>query len=124
MTRAILALLAFVACSTSQQSVTNDPVELRTQVTRLEAEARSLAQIEGCSSVDKCRMAPVGSRPCGGPRLYIAYCAATTDSVALFKKLDELKAVETRLNQLEGTAGTCEFRTPPMPGLVGGRCGP
>jgi hypothetical protein len=34
--------------------------------------------------------------------VFLAYCAATTDSVALFRKLDELKAAETSYNEQVG----------------------
>jgi len=51
---------------------------------------------------------------CGGPRLYLVYCAATTDTVALFRKLDELKAVEMNLNQSTNAISTCELRPPPL----------
>jgi len=56
------------------------------RIARLEREARALAHAEGCTA-GACRTAPVGSRPCGGPRTYLVYCAATTDSAALFAKL-------------------------------------
>jgi len=89
---------------------------------QLEADARALARADGCSAANQCRTAPVGNRPCGGPRTYLAYCAATTDSVALFRKLDALKAAETKFNQASNMAGTCEFRMPPAVGLDGGSC--
>ena len=64
----------------------------------------------------------MGSRPCGGPRTYIVYCARTTDSVALYRKLDELKAAEREFNTKSGRMSTCEFRLPPTVGLTGGQC--
>lgn len=81
-----------------------------------------MANTTGCASPNQCRTAPVGSRPCGGPRTYLVYCAATTDSAALFKKLDELKAAEIKFNQQAGMAGTCEFRMPPGVSVQGGSC--
>ena len=94
----------------------------RARVARLEADARALAKTSGCSTASQCRTAPVGATPCGGPRAYLAYCAATTDSAALFKKLDELKAAETKLNESAGMMGTCEFRMPPSVSATGGSC--
>jgi hypothetical protein len=88
------------------------------RVQRLEREARALARADGCTSGSECRAAPVGDRPCGGPRTYIVYCARTTDSVALYGKLDELAAGERAYNRQQGLAGTCEFRMPPR--LVAG----
>jgi hypothetical protein len=92
------------------------------RIARLEREARALAKTGGCATAEQCRTAPVGVRPCGGPRDYVAYCAATTDSTALFAKLEELRAAEDAYNRSSGMASTCEFREPPATELVGGSC--
>jgi hypothetical protein len=91
------------------------------RIARLEREARALAHAEGCTA-GACRTAPVGSRPCGGPRTYLVYCAATTDSAALFAKLAELARAEQAFNRASGMASTCEFRQPPNVTVQGGRC--
>ncbi len=91
-------------------------------IARLEREARALARADGCSSAAACRTAPVGSRPCGGPRDYVVFCAATTDTVELFAKLAELRRVEEAYNREQGMMSTCEFRSPPGVGLAGGVC--
>jgi hypothetical protein len=88
------------------------------RIQRLEREARALARADGCTSGGECRAAPVGDRACGGPRTYIVYCARTTDSVALYRKLDELGRAEREFNQAQGAMSTCEFRLPPQ--LVAG----
>jgi hypothetical protein len=91
---------------------------------RLEREARALARADGCQSAGECRTAPVGDRPCGGPRTYLVYCARTTDSAALFRKLDELARAERSYNQEQGLMSTCEFRMPPTVEASGGSCRP
>lgn len=91
------------------------------RIARLEREARALAHAEGCGA-GQCRTAPVGSRPCGGPRTYLVYCAATTDSAALFAKLAELARAEQAFNSANGMASTCEYRMPPGVAVQGGRC--
>jgi len=91
------------------------------RIARLEREARALAHAEGCAA-GQCRTAPVGSRPCGGPRTYIVYCAAKTDSAALFAKLAELARAEDEYNRRNQLASTCELRMPPGVALSGGRC--
>ena len=91
------------------------------RIPRLEREARALAHAEGCTA-GQCRTAPVGSRPCGGPRAYLVYCAATTDSAALFAKLAELARAEEAFNSANGMASTCEYRMPPNVSVQGGRC--
>jgi hypothetical protein len=72
--------------------------------------------------VETCRTAPVGWRSCGGPRTYLVYCAASTDTVALFRKLAELEKAERAYNLRSGMMSTCEFRMPPTVKLQGGRC--
>lgn len=94
----------------------------QTHLTRLEREARALAKTEGCGSVGACRTAPVGWRGCGGPRTYLVYCAATTDTVALFRKLAELEAAEKEYNAKTGMISTCEMRLPPRLVTDGRRC--
>jgi hypothetical protein len=89
---------------------------------RLEREAIALARADGCRSVDQCRSAPVGNRPCGGPRYYIAYCALTTDSTALFAKLAELARAEAEYNRKNGLMSTCEMRLPSELALSAGSC--
>jgi hypothetical protein len=92
------------------------------RLARLEREARALAMTGGCATASTCRTAPLGLRACGGPRAYIAYCAATTDSIALFRKLDELKAADSAYNEATGMMSTCEMRLPSRVTLEGGRC--
>ncbi|HST07440.1 MAG TPA: hypothetical protein VLJ83_04675 [Gemmatimonadaceae bacterium] len=92
------------------------------QVTALEDQAKALVKTIGCSSAGECRTAPVGSRACGGPRYYLVYCAATTDSVALFRKLDAVAAAEREYNAHYNLVSTCEFRLPPKVALSGASC--
>ncbi len=91
-------------------------------IEKLEAEAKAIAKVDGCSSAAECRAAPVGSRACGGPRYYITYCAKTTDSVALFAKLAQVAKAEEAYNRKHQIASTCEFRMPPVPSLSGASC--
>jgi hypothetical protein len=106
----------------SAGDVASDTVDTRKRLAQLEADARALAKTSGCSSVSQCRSAPLGEKACGGPRDYLVYCAATTDSAALFKKLDELKAAEVSFNKSSGMMSTCEYRMPPAVAVQGGSC--
>lgn len=90
-------------------------------ILKLEEEAKAIAKVSGCTS-SECRAAPVGSRACGGPRYYLPYCAKTTDSVALYRKLDEVSKAEQAYNKKYNLASTCEFRMPPAVEAVGGSC--
>jgi hypothetical protein len=122
----LMSIAAATACNAPRQPATsaNETGQATAQETaqeriqRLEREARALARVDGCTSGGECRAAPVGDRACGGPRTYIIYCARTTDSVALYQKLDALAEAERTFNEQQGAASTCEFRTPPR--LVAG----
>ena len=92
------------------------------QIVELENQAKALAKADGCGSAAQCRTAPVGSRACGGPRYYIVYCAQSTDSAALFRKLDAIAAAEREFNTRYNVMSTCEFRMPPNVTFSGGSC--
>ena len=92
------------------------------QIVALEDQAKALVKTDGCSSDGECRTAAVGSRACGGPRYYLVYCAKTTDSVALFKKLEAVAAAEREFNSRYQLVSTCEFRLPPKVALSGASC--
>ena len=103
-------------------TVQDTNVELQERLSRLEREARGLARTDGCDSVAQCRTAPVGWRSCGGPRTYLVYCAATTDTAALFRKLAELEAAEKDYNLKSGLMSSCIMREPPQVSLRGRSC--
>jgi hypothetical protein len=92
------------------------------RIAQMEREARAIAKTTGCSTASACRTAPVGIRACGGPRSYIVYCAASTDTAALFRKLRDLEKAEKAYNEKSGMMSTCEFRMPPKAVLTGGSC--
>lgn len=91
-------------------------------IARLESEALALAHNEGCTTDDQCRVAPVGAKACGGPRYWITYCAASTDSAALFKKLEELRTAEESFNKEHGIISDCSIVGPPTPVVSAGVC--
>jgi hypothetical protein len=92
------------------------------QVVALEDQAKALVKAGGCSSASECRTAPVGSRACGGPRYYLVYCSITTDSAALYRKLDAVAAAEREYNSAYKIMSTCEFMLPPKVAFSGGSC--
>jgi hypothetical protein len=92
------------------------------QIVALEDQAKALVKANGCTSADQCRTAAVGSRACGGPRYYLVYCSRTTDSAALYRKLDAIGEAEREYNTRYQIASTCEFRMPPTVALSGGSC--
>jgi hypothetical protein len=137
-TRSVLALfaisLAVLACSQGSPGIvpagpngdkivlTGDQKADWAQIVALEDQAKALVKADGCSSAAQCRTAPVGSRACGGPRYYLVYCSQTTDSAALFRKLDAVAEAERAYNERYKIASTCEFRMPPTVALSGASC--
>jgi hypothetical protein len=119
---ALAFLLSAAQCQKQQDSPETADNSDQDRIARLEREARALANADGCSSADQCRAAPVGERPCGGPRDYVVYCARTTDSAGLYRKLAELRQAEMEHNKKTGAMSTCEFREPPGLALSGGSC--
>lgn len=93
-----------------------------THLAVLEREARALAKTTGCRSDDECRNAPVGIKACGGPRYYLKYCAASTDSAALFRKLAQLDTAERAYNAKYHVMSSCMMMRPTRPHVVAGAC--
>ena len=105
----------------SNQGVSGQQESDWNAILKLEGEAKAIAKISGCAS-SECRAAPVGSRACGGPRYYITYCSKTTDSAALYRKLDEVASAEKAYNIKYKIASSCEYRMPPAVEAVAGSC--
>jgi hypothetical protein len=136
MTRSVLCfgvVAALFACSqppagspsepgTDKIVLTGDQKGDWAQIMALEDQAKAIAKTNGCANVGQCRTAPVGSRACGGPRYYLVYCSAGTDSAALFRKLDAVAAAEREYNTRYHLVSTCDFRSPPKIALSGGSC--
>ena len=121
-----LVAVALNACATPDPEPQSPPGQSlqadSATLARLEQEARAIARTDGCSAADQCATAPVGERACGGPRDYIVYCARTTDTAALHRKLAELRQAEMDLNRRTNAVSTCEFREPPGTALIAGAC--
>lgn len=133
LSRTLATLALIVACAPGAPGTPADPGNPKmvftgnreadwTQIVALEDQAKALVKSGGCTDAGQCRTAPVGSRACGGPRYYLVYCSATTDSAALFAKLDAVAAAEREYNAHYNVASTCEFRMPPKVALSGGSC--
>jgi hypothetical protein len=106
--------------------VNQTPFENRTvdeaRVRELEQQARALAKADGCDRAEQCAAAPMGAKPCGGPRTYLVYCKATTDEAALMRALDELKRAEESSNRAAGIVSDCAIVPQPDVRLEGRTC--
>ena len=91
-------------------------------IVQLEDQAKAIAKTAGCSTSSECRSAPVGSKGCGGPRYYIPWCAKSTDSAALYAKLDQVATAEKAFNKKYQIMSTCEYRLAPTVQVIAGAC--
>jgi len=74
------------------------------------------------ASLGQCRLVGMGERPCGGPRAYVAYSVAETDSAYLAELMEVYGRLDRERNVREGLMSTCEVMGRPEVGLDGGRC--
>ncbi|HEY9448718.1 MAG TPA: hypothetical protein VIQ60_03160 [Gemmatimonadaceae bacterium] len=130
---ALAAALTVAACSfsaanetgpadSSARAATSSTSSDSADLARLEREALALVHNDGCDSVAQCRVAPVGAKACGGPRYWITFCSTTTDSAALFRKLEELRVAEQAFNQAHGIISDCSIVGPPSLVVSAGVC--
>jgi hypothetical protein len=86
------------------------------------AQIDSLIGTPTAGTLAQCRLAALGVRPCGGPRTYLAYSLAETDSAALAALVNVYDQLDRERNAREGLVSTCELMLPPELALEGGRC--
>lgn len=102
--------------------LTGDQKADAAQILDAENQAKRLVRTDGCNSISECRSVEVGAKGCGGPRYYLVYCARTTDTTALFRKLAEIARADHEYNTKYHILSTCEFRLPPTVALSAGAC--
>ena len=90
-------------------------VEARAAIDEAIGEARA-------SDPAQCLLAAIGVRPCGGPREYVAYSVAETDSAELAALLAVYDRLDRERNAREGLVSTCEVLAMPYTALESGRC--
>lgn len=103
-------------------AITGDEQQDFAALERMKEDARALANANGCSEVGQCRTAPLGAKPCGGPWEYILYCSVSTDSVALYRRLEMVRQFEDSLNRRYVRVSTCDMAMPPQVTLEGNAC--
>lgn len=91
-------------------------------IEQLEAQAKSIAKVDGCNASADCASGEIGRKACGSPRDYLIYCTRTTDVPALKTKLEEIIKAEMAYNQKYDVVSTCEMRMPPAVEASAGSC--
>jgi hypothetical protein len=85
----------------------------------------SIAQQVGtatCSSPAVCRTLPMGSKPCGGPRQYLVYSLAVTDSARLAADAARYNQAEAQRNREKSLVSDCSMLIQPQVSCVSRRC--
>lgn len=76
-----------------------------------------------CSSEEDCSIIGVGSKPCGGPWMYLIYSASTVDEEYLQALVSEHATFEDYMNFKYGYMSTCDVPVPPILECHDGICG-
>ena len=99
---AALIAVSLLACGDSDSVVGDNNGDQRTeegdraQLAEMRREINALVGDAAGTSIEDCRYAGVGSKPCGGPWEFIVYSASSTDSTALAEKLTAYNALKPR----------------------------
>ena len=101
---------------------TGGPPVRKATLDSMAAEIRTLANAQGCSTPAQCESAPFGAKPCGGPWRYVVYCSLTTDTLRLFRALDQHRNLERRFNAEQGMLSDCALVVEPEVAVVGNVC--
>ena len=125
---AALIAVSLLACGDSDSVVGDNNGDQRTeegdraQLAEMRREINALVGDAAGTSIEDCRYAGVGSKPCGGPWEFIVYSASSTDSTALAEKLTAYNAFEAEMNELYGYASDCSLPNEPVLAYRDGRC--
>ena len=94
----------------------------RAQLAEMRREIDALVGDAAGASIEDCRYAGVGSKPCGGPWAFMIYSASSTDSTALAERLTAYNAFEAEMNERYGLASDCSVPNEPVLAYRAGRC--
>ena len=92
----------------------------RVRLAKMRQEVEEAIGEAACGSIEDCRYAGLGSKPCGGPWEYIVYSVA--DSTALAKQLAAYNGFEAGMNQRYSYSSDCSVPNEPMLVCSAGRC--
>jgi len=109
-----------LSCARKQAAVSERADTLSSDALR-----ESIAQQVGtatCSSPAVCRTLALGSKPCGGPRQYLVYSLAVTDSARLAADAARYNQAEAQRNREKGLVSDCSMLLQPQVSCVSRRC--
>ena len=108
MIRKLLVVIATgIACSTSQPEAGSKPAASEDTLAALRQGVIQLIGEPTCRASGECRVIAFGSKPCGGPRSYLPYSLAVTDSITLADAVRAFNNEDTKNNQVLGLMSDC-----------------
>ena len=114
-----------LSCARKQAAVSERPDTLTSDTLTSDTLRESIVQQVGtaaCSSAAVCRTLPLGSKPCGGPRQYLVYSLAVTDSARLAADAARYNQAEAQRNRETGLVSDCSMLIAPQVNCVSRRC--
>jgi hypothetical protein len=89
---------------------------------KLRADIDGLIGAGRCMNLVQCRVAPLGSTPCGGPSEYLVYSWISTDKAALETRIAEYNFLQEDVQKKQAAAGACVVPPEPVAACVNNRC--
>lgn len=74
------------------------------------------------SSLNQCRLIPIGDKPCGGPWGYLVYSTEESDVATIESLVEKYNKLDRIRNEKEGRMSTCDVATEPELTLTEGAC--
>ena len=121
---AVLVVLCGAVCAAPRSAPRDTPVDapLAERLAKVKAAIDEAIGEARAERVEDCRVIAFGSKPCGGPWLYLVYSSAQSDAGRLEKLVADYDALEERRNAEQGLVSDCMFVGPPEVAVVDGRC--
>ena len=88
----------------------------------LRSDVRSLIGDAACTHISQCRLIAFGAKPCGGPRQFLVYSIAATDSMTIEAAVMRYNARDAEVNRLYNRTSDCALVSQPRIRVVNGRC--
>jgi len=92
------------------------------QLEELEQEIKAIIEPPIATHLAQCRTIAFGAKGCGGPKTYLIYSTARTDTNRLRQLVNEYNRLDTERNERLGTISDCLYVHPPQVILAGGQC--
>ena len=119
-------LAASAAClamaSASARAQDTGRASLPSELARLRQQIVDLIGMPRCSNLVNCRIAELGSRPCGGPAEYLSFNTFSADQTAIETKVSEYNFAYEDWLADRPSGGACVTLPRPVAACVNGRC--